>query len=106
MYTNIADPDITLQLSEGGNLMVGENHTFTVSTNGAHNLNPVISYVWIQSYGTKSHQVGRNSSIFSLYSLGLSNAGMYTCMVTISSAYLGGDINKNASANLSIESKY
>lgn len=105
-YINIADPDITVQLSEGGNLMVGANHTFTVSINGAQNLNSVISYAWTQSYGTMRHRIGKNSSTFSLHSLRLSNAGMYTCMVTISSTYLGGDINKNPSANLSIESKY
>ena len=85
--------------------MVGANHTFNCVINGTENLNPVMSYSWTQSYGTSNHPVGGNSSRLSLYSLRLSDAGIYTCMVTVSSAYLSGNINKDASANLTIESK-
>ena len=95
-------PDIKVNLSSTGIQRVGETFQFVCEASGIHNLNPVITFSWINA---QSRQVGTNSSIFSLQSVKLSDAGEYTCMVTISSTYLRVSLTSNASENLIIESK-
>lgn len=101
----IADPVVKAELSQDGYFMIGGNHTLDCTITGTENLNPDISYNWTQCRGTMLLPVGETSNRLSLYSLKLSQAGMYTCMVIVRSDYLKEPINETASTNLTTNSK-
>ena len=73
--------------------MVGQtDNTLTCDVSGADNLNPMITYQWTRNDGSTQTPVGTNSNALSLSPLRLSNAGDYTCSVTVSSTLLSNDI--------------
>ena len=73
--------------------MLGQpGYTLTCSVTGAENLSPTITYQWTRDIGTTQTQVETNSNTLSFSPLSLSDAGRYTCDVTVSSPYLNSDI--------------
>ena len=71
-------------------LMVGQpGNTLTCGVTGAGNLNPMITYQWTRNDGTT---VGTNSNMFTPSSVSLSDAGVYTCLATVSSSLLSNSI--------------
>ena len=105
IFAFISAPVIEVLLSDGGILTVGENHTFTCNISGIQNLNSTIVYKWTKNNGTQS-RVGTNSNTLSFFSLRLSDSGEYTCMVTITSAYLNSNISNTTTGDLKIESEW
>lgn len=83
--------------------MIGLSHNLTCNILGTDDLNPNITYLWIKN----SSQVLANSSTCTLYfqSLRLSDAGEYTCRVTIRSPYLDNEITAITSHSLILECK-
>ena len=68
--------------------MVGQTGiTLTCVITGADNINPTITYQWTRNDGSTQTPVG-NSRVLTLSPLRLSNAGDYSCSVTISSNLL------------------
>ena len=67
-------------------------YTLTCAVTGAGILSPTITYQWTRDNGTTQTQVGTNSNTLSFSLLSLSDAGRYTCGVTVSSPYLNSDI--------------
>ena len=102
---DFAVPMIQVELSQGGTLEVGADHTFKCSSSGADKLNPSTTYQWTQNNGTHTSQVGNNSNGLSLVSLRLSDAGEYACTITVNSPYLNENISKNITKSLIIISK-
>ena len=82
---------VTANLNEP--LMVGQTgNTLTCDVSGANNLNPTITYQWTRNDGSTQTPFGTNSNTLILSPLRLSNAGDYTCSVTVSSTLLNNDI--------------
>ena len=67
-------------------------NTLTCDVSGTDNLNPTITYQWTRNNGSTQTQVGTNSNTLILSPPRLSNAGDYTCSVTVSSTLLNNDI--------------
>ena len=71
---------------------------------GAENLNPIITYRWTKN--SDSSQIGTNSSILSFTPIRISDAGNYSCLVTVDSSYLAGHIAAVVSHIVRIQSKF
>ena len=86
--------------------MLGQNgYSLTCVVNGAENLNAV--YQWTKNNGTQTQiQVGADPAVLSFSSLKLSNAGQYTCNVTVSSLHLNNDITMKGSEDVTIQSEF
>ena len=83
-------------------LMVGQtDYTLTCDISGADNLNPIITYQWTRNDGTTRTQVGTNHNL-TLSSLGFSNAGSYSCNVTVNSNLLNNNIFASSSNQQSV----
>ena len=80
--------------------IAGQSYNLTCSVQGAKNLDSSITYQWI-----KNDIIRQNSSTLSFSPLRLSDAGVYTCRVTVSSDYLDNDLTANSSISLNISSK-
>ena len=80
--------------------IAGQSYNLTCSVLGAENLDSSINYQWI-----KNDIIRQNSSTLSFSPLRLSDAGVYTCRVTVSSDYLDNDLTANSSILLNISSK-
>ena len=84
-------------------LMVGSpGNTLTYGVSGAERLNPTIIYQWTRNDGTT---VGTNSNTFTLSSVSLSDAGVYTCHATVSSALLSNSITMSDNQTVMIQSE-
>lgn len=83
--------------------MVGLGHTLICDVLGASNLIGTIIYLWVKN----SSQILANSSTrtLSLHSLRLSDAGEYTCRVTVRSPYLRKEITAMTSHSLVLDRK-
>ena len=66
-------------------------------------LNPTMTYQWTKDNGTQT-QVGTNSNTLSFASLKLSDAGRYKCEVTITSVFLGENLNVSNFKDATIQS--
>ena len=96
-------PTILIIISDSGSPVLGQTgYTLTCAVIGDENLSPTITYQWTRDNGTTQTQVGTNSNTLSFSPLSLSDAGRYTCDVTISSPYLTGDLVSSASEALSV----
>ncbi len=73
----------------GGIIVAGQNCTLVCSVSGIGSSNPTITYRWIKNNGTAPIQVGGNSNMLVFSSLRLSDAGQYTCQVTVGSEMYG-----------------
>ena len=84
--------------------MLGQSgYSLTCGVNGAENLNSSITYQWTKNNGTQTQiQVGTDPSFLLFSSLRLSDAGRYTCQVTVSSPYLNNDITMTGSQDIII----
>ena len=72
--------------------MVGQiGNTLTCEVSVPQNLSPTIAYQWIRDDGSTQRQVGTTNS-FPLTSVGLSDAGKYTCRATVNSDLLSNSI--------------
>lgn len=85
---------------------LGQVYNLTCNVTGVNNLsNITIIYHWTKNNGTVI-QVGTNSSTLHFYSvLQVSDAGQYTCYVTINSVSLVTSVNTTASFDVIIASK-
>ena len=89
--------------------MLGQSgYSLTCDVTGDENLNPTRTYQWTRDNGNTQTQVaGTNSNSLSFSFLSLSNAGRYTCSVTVSSPYLNGNVlvSSSNSEDVMFESK-
>jgi hypothetical protein len=83
--------------------VIGRSHTLICNVSGTDDLNPNITYMWIKN----SSQFLANSSVgaLSFQSLRLSDAGEYTCRITVRSPYLRDEITTTTVYSLILESK-
>ena len=91
-------PQISVIVSANLNtpLMMGQtDKTLTCDVSGADNLNPTITYRWTRN-GDPVTVPDSSSNTFSFSPLGLSQAGVYTCRVTVSSSLLNQNSNADA----------
>ena len=75
----------------------GERYSLMCTVTGVDSLNPTINYQWFKTT-TNRTQVGTNSPILTFDPLVLSDAGQYSCEVTVSSSLLSQDtiiVSKN-----------
>ena len=73
----------------GGTIVAGQSCTLVCTMSGVGGSNPTISYQWTKNNGTIQTQVGNNSDTLSFSSLRLSDAGQYTCQITVGSETYG-----------------
>ena len=80
--------------------MLGQNgYSLSCGVTGADNLNPSIAYEWTKKNGTETQlQTGSDADVVPFSLLRLSDAGEYSCRVTISSSYLSNDIVRMSNA--------
>ena len=82
-------PTILIIISDSGSPVLGQTgYTLTCAVIGDENLSPTITYQWTRDNGATQTQVGTNSNTLSFSPLSLSDAGRYTCDVTVSSPYI------------------
>ena len=95
-------PIINISITDGGIAPnVEQSYVMTCRVYGAENLNATIEYEWRDH---SSMLIGHSNN-HTFTSLGLSDAGLYTCKATITSSYLTERINTTASHNVTIQSK-
>ena len=89
--------------------MLGQSYSLTCGVNGTGNLNASITYQWTKNNGTQTQiQVGADPAVLFFSPLNLSDAGQYTCQVTVSysSPFLYDIIvTMNGSQTITIRSK-
>ena len=94
------EPTISIQIK----LSVIEKiyYTLICVVNGTESLDHTLIYQWTKNNDTQmQNQVSiSNPSVLSLSPLRLSDAGQYTCQVTVSSPYLRRDITLTDSWNV------
>ena len=73
----------------GGTITAGQNCSLKCTLTGVESQNPTITYKWLKYNGTQQVEVGTGSNILSFPSLNLSDAGQYTCQVTVDSQMYG-----------------
>ena len=104
-----AAPLITVMVTANLNdpLMVGQTgNTLACVVSGADNLNPTITYQWTRYDDSTLTLVEINSNTLTLSPLRLSNAGDYTCSVTVHSNLLNSPITRSATQGVDmIQSK-
>ena len=97
------EPVITAMVS-GGTPTVGGSYSLTCTVTGADRLNATITYQWFKDNTGVS---GETQSTLSFSSLSLSDAGQYSCDVTVSSTLLSQPIAKMSNTwDLTLQSKY
>ena len=79
--------------------MAGLSYALLCGVLGADKLNPTVTYLWTRSNG----QIMANTSALHFHSLQLSDAGEYTCRVTVRSPYLFNEVIATASYPLFLE---
>ena len=96
-------PSIEMNISGRGNLIIGENYTLLSNVDGIQNLDAVIAhYHWTKP---DSSNIRIGSSTLILPSLRLSDAGLYTCEINITSTYLHGNFMIVGTHPVNIQSK-
>ena len=88
--------------------MLGQSgYSLTCDVTGDENLSSTRTYQWTRDNGNTQTQVGTNSNSLSFSSLSLSDAGRYTCSVTVSSPYLNTSVMalSSSSEDVMFESK-
>ena len=80
---------MSVQITSSGPPSLGQSgYSLTCDVTGAENLNSSITYQWTKDNGTQTQiQVGGDPRVLSFSPLRLSDAGQYTCQVTVSSPY-------------------
>ena len=82
--------------------MVQDDNTLTCIVSGDDNLSPTITYQWTRN---NSVTVGTNSRTLLLSSVGLSDAGNYTCHATVNSGLLTNSITMSDSQIVMVQSE-
>ena len=79
-------------ISHTGSQVLGRNdYILACDVFGDENLMPTVTYQWTRDNGT-IETVGTNSRTLSFSHFSLSDAGQYTCSVTVSSPYLNSNV--------------
>ena len=74
----------------GGTIVAGQSCTLVCSVSGVGSSNlATISYQWTKNNDTAQTHVGNNTDTLAFPSLRLSDAGQYTCRVTVGSEMYG-----------------
>ena len=88
-HSHFPAPAISVQITTSGALILGQSgYSLTCGVTGAENLNPSISYQWTKNNGTQTQMIGTNSKTPSFSRLLPTHAGLYSCNVTVLSAYV------------------
>lgn len=96
---------ISALVTDKGNFpTLGKNFTLFCNVSGSRNLNLTIHYQWIKNNATRL-QIGTNSNSLSFFPFRLSDAGQYSCLVTVSSSYLDQAINATDSLQVTSQSQ-
>ena len=91
IYTAV--PTLSSEIRSNGVILPGKDFSLNCAISGAESLNPILTYQWIKNNGSGRIQVGSNMGSLSFSSLRLSDAGQYSCQVTVSSRYLHDVLN-------------
>ena len=83
---------VTVMVTTNRAPTLGNIYVLTCDVSGAENLSPATTYQWSRDSGTGTQtQVGKSRTL-SFSPLSLSDAGQYSCSVTVNSPYLNSDI--------------
>ena len=69
----------------------GQRYTLTCTVTGADSLSPTSTYQWFKTTPSRT-RVGTNSHTLTFDPLDLSDAGHYSCQVTVFSSFLLRDV--------------
>ena len=97
---------MSAQISDGGiTPTAGLGYALSCSVTGTENLNAAITYEWTKRNSTQARVLGSYKTLrFS--SLRLSDAGEFSCHVTVNSRYLRNVVNVTSSHFIQIQSKW
>ena len=98
-------PPVIANITTEGTATVGQTYTLICSVlSGLEGLNAVVSYQWTKDNGTRS-QLGANSNTLSIPSLRLSDAGSYTCEISVNSNRLLKQATVRTTIQVKVSSK-
>ena len=103
-------PAISVQITTSGDPVAGQSgYSLTCSVKGIAEISiSCITYQWTKNNGTHDQIIPGNRAnpeVLSFSPLKTSNAGQYTCQVTISSFFFNNDITIMDSRNVTVQSK-
>ena len=98
---------MSADILENGTALLGQNgYRLDCMTVGLDdNLDVSVTYQWTKDDGTHTVQLQSNSQTLSFGPLRLTDAGNYTCQVTVSSHHLSKDITATSFRALHLQSK-
>ena len=103
---SIAVPTMKAWINDGDvDPVAGQVYVLTCGITGAENLSPNFIYQWTKESGGNRTQIRNNSNSVSFSPLQLSDAGQYTCHVTVQSSYIYNEMIITASQNVTLKSK-
>ena len=101
-------PTISVHITTVGHPILGQSgYSLTCGANGAENLNSSITYQWTKNNGAQTQMVtGTNSKTLTFSRLLPSDTGLYSCNVTIHSAYVSSVLHASKSFEVTVISKF
>ena len=97
-----AAPIINVVTSSKEESAAGQDYRLTCNVSGAENIIPIITYQWTKENGTQT-LVETNSSTLFFSPLKLSDAGLFTCNIGVSSPYLDVEIRGSNTTKVKIQ---
>ena len=103
MFASLA-PNVSVMISTDGSMTAGESFSITCFANIPDNLEATFTVTWMNIDSVM--EISTNSTaVYARTTLKTSDAGLYTCVVNITSPYLDSTLILIDAINITVQSK-